>query len=339
MKKDKKDQIQQRKLQHINIVLNKKVEPLPSSFNKYRLPYRALPEIDLKEVETKYNFFNKQLSFPFVISSMTGGEEKGKVINKNLAIAAEETKVALGLGSMRVTIKKPESLKSFQIRKDCPSIPLFANMGIVQLNYGFGADEINRIIDSVDADGIFIHINPLQEAVQPEGDTNFKELIPKLAKILPKINKPVIAKEVGSGIDPDTAKKLWDIGIEWIDVAGTGGTSWPWVEGYRREGDLGHVFKAEGIATDEALIGAKNISGLNLIAGGGIRNGIDIAKSLALGAKMATAAKPLLEAALDSPEACIKKLETLKEELKVAMFMTGSKTLKDLHSINLEPIQ
>lgn len=332
----KNNQIQDRKLQHINIVLNEKVEPLPSSFGKYRMPYKALPEVDMSKIDTSFEWFGKKLSFPFVISSMTGGEDKGKFINRHLAEAAEETGVGLGLGSMRVTIKKPESLTSFQIRKYCPTTPLFANVGLVQLNYGFGADEINQIIDSVEADGIFLHVNPLQEAVQPEGDTNFEGIIEKLSKILPKINGHVVVKEVGTGIDPETASKLKEIGIKWIDLAGTGGTSWPWVEGYRRNDSLGEVFSAQGVPTDEALIEASKIDGLKLIAGGGIRTGIDIAKSIVLGADMATAAKPLLEPALGSTEACVKIINRMKQELIISMFMSGCKNLKELKQIKLK---
>lgn len=335
MSKPKGD-IKDRKLEHIKIVLEENVEPLPSSFDEYKLPYVALPEIDMSEIDTAIEFFGKQLSFPFIISSMTGGPDKGLTINRNLAEAAEEVGVALGLGSMRVIIRKPESIDSFNVRKYCPSVPLFANVGLVQLNYGFGADEVNRIIDSVEADGIFFHVNPLQEAVQPEGDTNFKDLIPKLEKLISKVNKPIIIKEVGTGIDRETAKRLADIGIEWIDVSGTGGTSWAWVEGYRRQDNLGHLFKAEGISTTDALVSSRDIPGLNLIAGGGVRSGIDMAKGIALGARLATAAKPLLSCALESTEACIDVLENLKREFIVAMFAVGAQNLSDLAKVELQ---
>lgn len=333
--KEDTKQITNRKLEHINIVLNQDVEPLPSVWQKYNLPYQALPEIDLKDVKTEVQFFGKTLSFPFVISSMTGGEQKGMTINRNLALAAEEVKVALGLGSMRITLRQTDSFKSFDVRKLCPSIPLFANLGLVQLNYGIGIDQINQIIDSIEADGIFLHVNALQEAVQPEGDTNFAGLIAKLEQILPKLHAPVIVKEVGNGIDFATAKELAEIGVQWIDVAGLGGTSWPQVEGYRRDDDLGEIVKTIGIPTDQALIKNSKIKGLKLIAGGGIRNGIDIAKAIALGAHMATAAKPLLPAALQSPDEVIKILESWKNQLQIAMFVTGSKTLTDLHKLKL----
>lgn len=329
------NEINKRKLEHIKIVLEKNVEPGSKPFEKYRLPFKALPEISLEEIETETKFFGKKLSFPFVISSMTGGPDKGSVINRDLAIAAEHCQVALGVGSMRVTLTKPESLKSFKIRGLCPNIPLFANFGLVQLNYGYGANEINKVIDSIEADGIFLHANHLQEAIQPEGDTNFAGLLKKLEKILPKIERPVIIKEVGSGIDFETAKKLHEIGIKWIDVSGLGGTSWTAVEGHRRNDDLGEIFKNEGIPTDQALKECSKIKGLNLIAGGGLRTGLDISKAIAMGAKMATAAKPLLAPALKSPEASIEILEKLKKELQIAMFVAGCKDLQALEKIKL----
>jgi len=221
------------------------------------------------------------------------------------------------------------------VRNLSPSIPLFANMGLVQLNYGYGADEINRLIDAIDADGIFLHVNHLQEAIQPEGDTNFKDLIPKLAKIIKKVKKPILIKEVGAGIDLKTAKQLENIGIKWLDLAGLGGTSWTWVEGHRRDDDLGHLFKAEGVPTDEALIAAKKSTKLKLIAGGGIRNGIHIAKAIALGAELATAAKLLLKPALQSSEACLAWFSKIKMQLKVAMFSAGCKNIKQLRKLKL----
>lgn len=327
--------INQRKLDHINIVLEKEVEPLPSTFDKYRLSYKALPEFDFDEIDTSINFLNFDLSFPFIISSMTGGPEKGRTINENLAKAAQKVGVGLGLGSMRVILRKPESIPSFDVKEFAPDVPIFANFGIVQLNYGYGADDLNKIIDSVNADGIFLHVNHLQEVIQPEGDLNWRDLIPKLEKILPKVNKPIIIKEVGHGIDFETAKRLSEIGVEWIDVSGLGGTSWAQVEAYRRSDNLGHLFAAEGIPTDECLIENSKIKDLNLIAGGGIRNGIHIAKSIALGAKLATAAKPLLEASLHSEEDCVKVLERLKKEFKIAMFSAGVKSLEELSELDL----
>jgi len=323
-------QINQRKIEHIKIVLERNVEPVESQFNKYKIPYSALPELSMNNIDTSTIFFGKKLSFPFIISSMTGGPEKGTIINKNLAIAAEKAKVALGLGSMRVVIKNPESIRSFQVRKYCPSIPLFANVGIVQLNYGFGIDEFNKIIDIAQADGIFVHINHLQEVIQPEGDTDFSNLLAKLEKIIKKIKVPVLAKEVGAGIDKKTAKRLFEIGVKWIDVAGLGGTNWTLVEGYRDNLELGKLFAQVGIPTDKALSQCLQIKGLNLIAGGGLRSGLDIAKSIMLGAKLGAAAKPFLAPALASQKAVYEKLKKFKHELKITMFALGVKNINEL---------
>lgn len=328
-------QINDRKLEHIEIVRKKKVEPLPSSFDSYRLPYSALPDIDLKKINTSTKMLDWKLSFPFMISSMTGGPHAAKVINQNLAIAAETCKVPLALGSMRVTLRKPESIKSFFVKHLCPSIPLFANLGLVQLNYGCGADEINKIIDCINADGIFLHINPLQEAIQPEGDTNFKDLLKKLEKIVPKVTKPILIKEVGNGLSRDNVQNLKDIGIAWIDVAGMGGTNWPWIEGYRRQDDLGELFNDLGIPTAQCIEESANIKDVNLIAGGGIRNGKHIAIAIALGAKLTAAAKPLLEAALESPEACVNIINKFKQELEIAMFATGSGNIEELRKLDV----
>jgi isopentenyl-diphosphate delta-isomerase len=306
-----------------------------SPYAHYRLPYKALPEIDLAGIDTAYQFFGRKLFFPFLVSSMTGGPAKALVINRNLALACEEQRVALALGSMRVILKDPSMAKSFQVRKYCPTIPLFANLGLVQLNYGCGADEINRLLDIIDADGIFLHINHLQEAIQPEGDTNFESLLPKLAGILPKIRKPVLIKEVGAGIDPGTAKALREIGIEWIDVCGLGGTSWTSVEAHRRDDDLGFLFEEAGIPADRALLDCKQIEGLKLIAGGGIRSGLDIAKGITLGAELASSAKPLLGPALTSSEACGELIRRWQKELQISMFACGAKNIGALRKIKL----
>lgn len=391
--------IQDRKIQHIQIVKDSPVQPFGNGniWQKYRLPYKALPEKDLSKVNTEYEFLGKKLSFPFLISSMTGGAQKAETINTNLAIAAEQEKVALALGSMRVTLKQSESLESFQVRKLCLSVPLLANLGLVQLNYGFGAKEINQIIDSVEADGICLHINPLQEAVQPEGDVNFEGLIDKLCEILGDIKKPVIVKEVGTGLDLRTAIKLAKAGIRYMDVSGSGGVSWVAVEGFRRDDGLGKILQYEGVPTDLAIIqlslaklgynlekgdfdedfdpteedmykinyylklynlatmysgsgltgtvqGQTNgqifLQNLNeelfsfdsediealkqveIIAGGGLRSGLDVYKSELLGANMGTAAKPFLEPALTSPEAVAKELQMWRKEYTVSKFIS-----------------
>ena len=322
-----------RKQDHINIVLNENIEPLRSSFDKYYLPYCALPEIDMAKIDPSVHLLDKKLSFPFIISSMTGGLEKGEQINTNLAIAAQEEGVALGLGSMRVIVRYPEMLKTFQVKKYCPDIPLFANIGIVQLNYGFTIDEFKKIVEGIEADALFVHINHLQEAIQPEGDTNFEDLIPKLEKVVKELHVPIFAKEVGHGIDFLTAKRLRDIGIEYIDVSGMGGCSWAWIEGYRlpqQQNNLGHTFRAEGIPTDIALRECSKLDNVTLIAGGGIRSGLDVAKSITMGASFATAAKPFLGPSLESSDAVVKVIQKWKKEFRVALFTCGASNVNEI---------
>lgn len=338
--KESKAVISKRKTEHIKIVLNEETTApnqnhcsdlvSGSPFAKYRLPFRALPEINLSEVDTTTKLLGYKLKFPFIVSSMTGGPDLGKTVNINLAEACQHAGCGLALGSMRIILRDPSAIKTFNVKKLCPDIPLFANMGLVQLNYGYGADQINKIIDSINADGIFLHINPMQEAVQPEGDTNFKGLLEKLENVLSKINKPVFVKEVGTGIDHKTAKALSDIGIKYIDVSGLGGTSWTLVESYRRKDKMGFPLGEIGIPTDEAILTCSKIKDLNIIAGGGIRNGVDIAKSIMLGAKLATAAKPLLKPALTSSNECFQLLEMWKKQLQVSMFAVGAKNLDEL---------
>ena len=316
-----------RKLDHIKICLEGKVSPFSNFLDHYQLPFQTLPEINYADIDTSVTFFWKKLSFPFIIGSMTGGPEKGKAINEHLARAAEQAKVALGLWSMRSVLEHPETLPTFNVRHLCPSIPLFANIGLVQLNYGVGADEINRLIDSVQADGIFFHCNALQEVVQPEGDTNFANLLSKLKHILPQLHAPAIIKEVGNGMDAQTAQHLKDIGVQRIDVSGLWGTSRPAVEGYRRDDNLADSIKTLGIPTDQSLSQCKKLSWLDLIAGGGIRSGIDIAKAIMLGASLWTSASPFLEPALQSDEAVYQKLLLRGKEFQIALFSTGSKDM------------
>lgn len=338
--------IRQRKLDHIKIVEGEQVEPIPSPFSNYRLPYKALPEIDLAEIDPAVDFFNWKLSFPLVISSMTGGEKYGRTINENVARAANAEGVAFGLGSMRVIRRYEESIHTFDVKEFAPDVPMFANVGLVQLNYGFDIKDFRAIIDSVKADGLFIHVNHLQEVAQPEGDTNFKDLLPKLEQILAELGDdfPVVVKEVGHGFDRESAQALRDIGVEYLDVAGLGGTSWAWVEGYRQpselshEESLGYILRAVGIPTDESLIQCREVEGLKLISGGGLRTGLDMAIATTLGADYSTIAKPFLSAALESTEAVQKLIQRLKREYVASMFAAGASTVAELKGLNSQRI-
>ncbi len=338
--------VQQRKKDHIDICKNQNVEPFrggPSIWDKYLIPYTALPEIDLLKVDTSVELFDKKIAFPFVVSSMTGGEAHGRTINENVAKACELEGIPFGLGSMRIVNRYPSSVHTFAVKDHCPSVLMFANIGLVQLNYGFGVAEVLHLIQCVNAEGLFIHLNHTQEAVQPEGDTNFESLLVKLRDVLPYIKVPIIVKGVGHGIDRKVIEALLDMGITHIDVSGTGGTSWAWIEGRRQPytvetENLGYVFRDVGIRTDVCLTECrplKKSKQLRMIAGGGIRNGLDVAKALLLGADYATAAMPFLAPAMESPEAVQKVLRRMKKELQVAMFACGARTIAELQAMQV----
>jgi len=332
-------QIAQRKLDHINICLNDNIEPFKSEgspFEKYQLQWRALPECDLNKIDISTKFFDWNIQAPFYIASMTGGEKHGRTINMNLAKACNAEGIPFGLGSMRIVNRYPASAHTFDVKEFCPDVPMFANVGLVQMNYGFGLKEINNLVDSVKADGLFIHLNHLQEAVQPEGDLNFEGLFQKLADVLPHIKVPVIVKEVGHGMDAYTAKKLSEMGVKCVDVAGVGGSSWAWIEGrrqknYKDEENLGYIFRDAGIKTDESLIQCrKACPELKLVASGGMRNGLDMIKAVSLGADYSSCAKPFLAAAMESEEAVRALIQRYKKEMKCAMFVSGAKNLEEM---------
>ncbi|EAN76883.1 isopentenyl-diphosphate delta-isomerase (type II) [Trypanosoma equiperdum] len=343
---DKEAAVMDRKKDHINICLKRNVEPYKngrSIWDKYVVPYTALPEINMANIDTRCSFMGRSLSFPFIISSMTGGESHGRTINMSLAQACEAEGIPFGVGSMRVVNRYPAAVHTFDVKQFCPSVQMFANIGLVQLNYGFGAADVNRLIECVKADGLFIHLNHTQEACQPEGDTNFENLLEKLKALLPQVKVPVIVKGVGHGIDYESVVALQRAGVKYIDVSGCGGTSWAWIEGRRHpytveEENLGFIFRDVGVTTDQCLTECAPLAkkgGLHLIAGGGIRTGLDIAKSLMMGAECATAALPFLKAALEGPEAVRKVIQRLRRELVVAMFACGVKDIASLRRKSL----
>lgn len=340
--------VENRKKDHINICLRDNVEPhrgRPSMWMKYSIPYKSLPEVDLSKIDTSCTFMGKQISFPFIISSMTGGEAHGRVINENLAKACEAEKVPFGLGSMRIVNRYPSAAHTFAVKEFCPSVHMFANVGLVQLNYGFGAKEINNLVKSVNADGIFIHLNHTQEACQPEGDTNFEGLIEKLRQVLPHIHAPVIVKGVGHGIEKEAVELIKSLGVKYVDISGCGGTSWAWIEGrrqpYENESEnIGFILRDVGVPTDVCL---KQSAGLadkdfHLIAGGGIRNGMDIAKALMMGAEYSTAAMPFLAAAMESPQAVRKVIQRMRRELAISMFTCGATDIEALRKMKVTEV-
>ena len=326
--------VAQRKDDHIAQCLrDPAIDRSASGFDSITLAHRALPEIDFDKVDTSITFLGKELSFPFMLSSMTGGTSKETVtINQNLAMAAEECKVALAVGSQRVMFEDKKAEKSFRLREFAPSVPLIANLGAVQLNYGFGIEECRKAVKVLDADALFLHLNPLQEVIQKGGDRNFEYLADKIKNIRTRLEVPLMIKETGCGLSEADYRLLINCGIRYIDVAGRGGTSWSRIEHLCNKDDsnLGLAFQDWGLTTVETLEQAKPFGNqLFLIAGGGIRSGIDLAKAMSLGASMGSAALPFLKAALESKDAVVKLIEEYREQFKVALFLTGHKNCKD----------
>lgn len=320
--------IQTRKRKHLEVCLSEAVEYQNQSngLERYRLRYRALPELDLSEVGLQTRFMGKTLSAPFLIGAMTGGEEKGALINRNLAIAAERLGVGLMLGSQRVMLEKPQARASFMVREVAPTALLIGNLGVAQLNKGYGLEELRSAVALIEADGLALHVNPLQEATQG-GDTHFGGIIPQLKALLPQLEFPVMIKEVGHGFGHEVALQLQDLPLAALDVAGAGGTCWAKVEEWVRFGHIKHPELVEiGIPTAQALSECRQaLPHLPLVASGGIRNGTQAAKALALGATVVAVAKPLLAPALQGPTAVEEWITSFLEELRAAMFAAGAK--------------
>ena len=338
---------QNRKADHIRICLEDNVQSpaITTGLEKYRFTHACLPEIDGKDIDVSMTFLGKHLHAPLLISSMTGGTEQAGIINRRLAEVAQEYKLAMGVGSVRVAVEKPQVAYTFAVRKYAPDILLFANLGAVQLNYDYGIDECLRIIDLIAADALILHINPLQEFIQPRGDTNFHGLLDKISNLCNNLPVPVIAKEVGNGISATMAEKLLAAGVQAIDVAGAGGTSWALVESERAETALqrrlGQTFGDWGIPTADCIASIReNDPDVPLIASGGLRNGLDVAKAIALGADIAGLAMPFLKAAAVSEAAVVELTEVLIAEITTVLFCTANSSLYKLkQSQSLQRIQ
>lgn len=330
-------QTQQRKADHIRICLDEDVQfrANTNGLERYRFTHCCLPELNRSEIDISTTFLGKSLGAPLLISSMTGGTEQAKTINFRLAEVAQHYKLAMGVGSQRVAVEKPEVGHTFAVRSQAPDILLFANIGAVQLNYSYGVEECQKVVDLLTADALILHINPLQECIQANGDTNFKGLLDKINGLCSKLTVPVIAKEVGNGISAPMAQKLLEAGVTAIDVAGAGGTSWAKVESERgltaHQRRLGQTFGDWGLPTAECITSIRAIApDIPLIASGGLRNGLDVAKAIALGADIAGLALPFLQAAAESVDAVDALVQLLMAEITTALFCTGNATLFDL---------
>lgn len=329
-------EVRDRKAEHIRLALEPAMQLGTSWWDDYRFGHCALPEIAMAEVDASVEFLGRRLAAPLLISCMTGGTEMAGRINRNLAAAAEVTGVAVGVGSQRKALEDPAKADTFRVREAAPSVPLLANLGAVQLNYGMGVRECRQAVEMIGADALVLHLNPLQEALQPEGQCDFSGLLPKIAEVVRGVGVPVVAKEVGSGLSESVARALAGVGVCILDTAGTGGTSWARIEA-RRSGelDLGELFAGWGLPTPLSIQEVRRVEGVTVIASGGLRNGLDLAKALALGADLGGMAWPFLAAATESPDRVAEKVQRIVRELKICMFCLGVKTVAELRTVEL----
>ena len=329
--------LEQRKEDHIRINLEEDVgfDRLTTGLEQYRFVHQALPELNLADIDLSTSFFGKTLRAPLLISSMTGGTERAQVINRALATAAQAAGIAMGLGSLRAALEDRLLAESFRVRPVAPDILLLANLGAVQLNYGYTVDDCRRAVELVGADALILHFNALQEALQPEGETNFAGLLGKLETVCRQLEVPVVAKEVGWGFSQEAARRLAGAGVAAIDVAGAGGTSWSQVEMYRADTDMRRqvaaTFRDWGIPTAASIAMVRQgAPGLPIVASGGLRNGLDVAKTIALGAQLAGMAGPFLKAAVISAQAALETIQVTAAELRTAMFCVGAASPAEL---------
>ena len=336
--------VSRRKADHIQINLEKDVaSSLTTGLERLRFDNAALPELDLRAIDAGLTFLGRRLSAPLLISSMTGGTQAARQINLALAQAAQHAGVAMGLGSLRAALEDPSLAETFQVRRTAPDVLLLANLGAVQLNYGYGPEQCRRAVDLVEADALVLHLNALQEALQPEGDTDFSGLLAKIELVCKVLTVPVVAKEVGWGISAADARRLVQAGVAAIDVAGAGGTSWSQVEMHRtadpEAARLAAAFVGWGIPTADAVRHVRlELPTIPLIASGGLRSGMDVAKGIALGADVGAMAGPFLKAAAESPEAVGRAIGNVVAELRLVMFATGSGDLNALRRARLVPV-
>ncbi len=330
--------IEERKSDHIKICMEKDVEfRKGNGFERYEFVHRALPELDRDDIDLSTSFLGKRFSLPFYIEAMTGGFRGAEKINRNLAVAAENLGIGMGLGSQRAMIENPSLRNTYHVRDLAPNVMLFSNLGAAQID-NYSMEKIRQVVDAVKADGLAIHLNPAQEMVQNRGDTKWSGVLARIRKICSAADFPVIVKEVGHGISGSVAVQLEKAGASAVDVAGAGGSSWVRIEHYRNTEEPG-PFSEWGIPTAECLRQCME-RGLKIpvIASGGIRTGLDCAKAIALGASLAGMALPLLRPAMESAAAVQRKLEQIADELRSVMFLVGAKNIGELREAKLREV-
>jgi isopentenyl-diphosphate delta-isomerase len=333
-----------RKDSHLAICLSEPIEPYDARSNglsAYRFEHDALPELDFDRIRLETRVLGRDLAAPLIIGAMTGGTARAAELNQRLAQAAERAQVGLALGSQRKMLVEPrnETVQgSFLVRRHAPRLPLlFGNLGAVQLNDGVSGERIRELIERTGCDAFNFHLNPLQEAVQPEGDRDFAGLLGRLRDCAPRLGVPVLLKEVGAGISAVTARKIRELPIQGVETAGVGGTSWSRIEGLRAvdpaRARAGALFARWGITTAESIEACRaELPGLTLIASGGIRNGIEAAKALALGADAVAVALPILRAAEESSQAAEAAIRQILLELRMVLFVTGVSSIAELRA-------
>ncbi|HTC30962.1 MAG TPA: type 2 isopentenyl-diphosphate Delta-isomerase [Candidatus Acidoferrum sp.] len=331
-----------RKAEHlrINIEQDVRAKGVSSGFERYRFAHCALPEIALDDVDLSVTHFGRTLRAPILISCMTGGTPEAAGVNRTLARVAQEFGFAMGLGSGRVLLEQPETLESFDVRSVAPEVLLFANLGAVQLNKGYGVPQCRHLVKLVGADALVLHLNPLQEALQPGGDTDFRGLLDRIGALAGGLDVPVLVKEVGWGLSGQVVRALLDVGVAGVDVAGAGGTSWSEVERFRTHESwrirVAAQFAAWGIPTAECVRAARAVApDALIIASGGIRDGLDAAKAIALGADMVGIAGPFLRAASQGYDQVQDLAREIVEVLRIAMFALGVRSVDELKETDL----
>jgi isopentenyl-diphosphate delta-isomerase len=342
-RKSQAKQTEERKTEHIRICLEEdvKAKKMTTGFEDVFLIHRALPEINQKDIDVSTQVFGHKFSAPLLITGITGGTEKAFKINAAIAEAVEELGIGMGVGSQRAALENPKLERTYSIvRKKAPNAFILANIGAPQIIKENSLNQVKKAISMIGADALAIHLNPLQEAVQPEGETDYSGVLQKISELTANLNVPVIVKETGAGISAEDAKKLRDVGVSGIDVAGAGGTSWAAVEYYRAK-QRGDVFGQEigkdlwdwGIPTVVSLVEVVQSVDVPVIASGGVRTGSDVAKAMALGAALAGFAAPVLGPSLKNNEEVGRRIELVVRQLRTVMFLVGASSIERLKAV------